>query len=313
MSFSTRLNCNTLDVFTTNLFEGNQLGLVHIPHGQPLTQAQKQAIAVEYNYSETVFLHDRSPNAASATYDAQIFTPKSELPFAGHPTIGTAVWIFENLETNNDEITINLKAGAVTARFDRASGIAIAEIPQALNIHKDTIPWERVAAVQPSLFKASAEVKRSATPISSIVKGMNFALINLTAQPDLLSTIVVTKDTIPRASDLDPDSDPNLLGNVFYFIRPDTGDDITRIQQRMMAIELEDPATGSASAALTGYLALQKGQAGIHKFEIDQGVEMGRASKIFVDITVGKYGKEIDKIELKGQAIEVMKGTLRIM
>ncbi|KAK5945851.1 hypothetical protein PMZ80_003059 [Knufia obscura] len=308
-----RLNYNTLDVFTTKLFTGNQLGLIHVSTGTTLTQEQKQRIAKEFNYSESVFLYERRADSAPATYDAQIFLPTAEIPFAGHPTIGTAVWIFENLEKNRDEITINLKAGPVPIKYDRALGTATAAIPHNVRVHSEQIPWNRVVECQPGLASATTPLSGSSIPLVSIVSGVNFALVDLTAQPDLLANVVITKDDIAKAEDLDEGWQDGLLGNVSYYIKPDQGDGIIRIRKRMMAINLEDPATGAACSALAAYLALQKGGKGErYKFEIEQGVEMGRPSMIFVDVVLKEDGKSVEMVELKGQAVEVMSGSIRI-
>lgn len=304
------LKYNTLDVFTTEPFKGNQLGLVHLPSNSTLIQEQKQALAIEFNYSETVILHH--PEKYEGVYDAQIFTPKSELPFAGHPTIGTAVFIFQELEKERDEILINLKAGAVKCKYDRETGVASAAIPHDVRVHQKTFSWDRVLEVQTVLEDVKG-LEGLKVPVSSIVPGVSFALVDLSAQPELLGKVRVTKDDIATSSDLDEGWQHGLTGDVFYAIVSKPEDDVIRIKQRVMVIELEDPATGAASGALTAYLALQKGGCGkSYKFEIDQGVEMGRASKIFVDVTLDQTGKGIENIELKGQAVEVMQGILKM-
>lgn len=307
-----RLSYSTLDVFTTQLFTGNQLGLIHVPIDSTLTQDQKQRIAKEFNYSESVFLYERASDSSTATYKAQIFLPTAEIPFAGHPTIGTAVWIFENLEKDRDEITINLKAGPVPVKYERGTGVATAAIPHNVRIHSKQVPWIRVAESQPGLSGATNPLSNSSVPLASIVSGVNFALVDLTSQPELLDKVVTTKDDIPKAEDLDEGWQHGLLGNVFYYAKPDLGDGVTRIRQRVMVINLEDPATGAACSALAAYLTLQKGGNGErYRFEIEQGVEMGRASMIFVDVVLKQDGKSVDRIELKGQAVEVMSGSLR--
>lgn len=302
------LKYNTLDVFTTQPFSGNQLGLVHAPASLP--QETKQLIAIEFNYSETVILHQPEDSARKpGVYSAQIFTPKSELPFAGHPTIGTAVWIFDNLAKDRDTITINLKAGPVEARYDRATGIATAAIPHNVHVHTKGASWGRVAWSQKALADA---VLADQVPIVSPVDGMVFALVDLSQRPELLQKVIVTKDDIPEKENTDAGWGSGLLGNDFYVIDSEK-DGVLKIRQRVMVIDLEDPATGAASVTLAAYLSLQRGGSGkSYKFEIDQGIEMGRASKIFVDVRLREDGKAIDTIELSGQAVEVMSGELRV-
>lgn len=150
---------------------------------------------------------------------------------------------------------------------------------------------------------------------------MNFALVDLSAAPELLAKVVPTKNDIPGAADLDgveageegrKVAEAGLFGNVFYHIVP-REDGVIEVKQRVMVIDLEDPATGAASATLGAYLALQRGGAGkTYKIEIEQGTEMGRESHIFVSVTLTADGKGVEKIELSGQAVEVMSGQIRI-
>ena len=316
------LKYNTLDVFTQTPFTGNQLGLVHVPASTTLSQSQKQQITKEFNYSETVFLHESSK---PGEYRAQIFTPKSELPFAGHPTIGTAVWIFENLEKDRDEIVVELKAGFVRAGFDRETGVARALVPSDVRVHEKTVGWDRVGWSQDALkLERIAEKKglfeSARVPLVSPVKGITFALVDLSQAPELLERVVVTKDDIPEQAMLDQGWESTLIGNDVYVIdgesvdRNEKGQDVTtlKIRQRVMVIDLEDPATGAASIALAGYLSLLRGgKSAVYKFEITQGVEMGRESKIFLQVKLKEDGKTIDTVELSGQAVEIMNGTLR--
>lgn len=308
---SSRLTYNTLDVFTTAAYAGNQVAIVHVPSSAKLSQSQKQAIAIEFNYSETVFLHEKTSTNATPTYDAQIFTPKSELPFAGHPTIGTAVYIFTNLEKDVDSVVINLRAGPVKATFDRASGRAKCGIPQEAHIHATQISKDKVVKVQTNLSNSQA-IKDTAVNVTSVVRGMNFALIDMSSSPEDLAHVGVTKNNVLTKDVLDEGWPSTLMGDVFYYIKPDQGDDVIRVRQRVIVIELEDPATGSASGALASFLALQRGERGrMYQFELEQGVEMGRRSVIGVEVTLSEDGKKVEKVVLTGNAVEVMEGSLK--
>lgn len=321
MAQQKKLDYNTLDVFTTTAFTGNPLGLVHLK-GENLSQEQKQKLAIEFNYSETVILHHppakgETDTGSTPAYNAQIFTPKSELPFAGHPTIGTAVWIFKNLEKDAEKITINLKAGPVIACYNKTTGVASASIPHEVRVHRSLMSWPRVVEIQRGLaaVPSSSALANTPMPLVSVVRGMNFVLVDLSPQPELLDKVVPTMSDIAKHSDLDTDFNDggNLIANVFYYEYPDheANDRVIRLRQRVMAIELEDPATGSACSALGAYLALKRGGAGrTYNFEIDQGIEMGRASKIFVEVRLSQDGKQVDTINLSGQAVEVMGGTI---
>jgi len=305
------ISYNTSDVFTDTAFTGNQLAILHVPHDFPLTQEEKQKIAIEFNYSESVFLHQPAPDAAPATYVVNIFTPESELPFAGHPTIGTASYIFENLEKQRDDISIILKAGTVKATFDRSTARAAAEIPHDFREHVARPTWDRVVASQPKLV--SATFKDTTIPIVSIVNGVNFGLIDLARQPELLDRVIVTNIDIPRIEDLDDGWKQGLVADLFYVKKPDADDGVIRVQQRMIGIGLEDAATGAASAALSAYLALSEGGSGQkYVFELEQGVQMGRRSIIGCEVILNQDGKSVKSITLSGQARAVMKGELTI-
>ena len=303
-----KLFFNTLDVFTTTHLSGNQLGLVHLPQASTLTQSQKQAIAREFNYSETVFLYERLPSDPASTYTAQIFTPVSEIPFAGHPTIGTAVWIFQNLEQGNS-ITLNVKAGPVTLSYDRATGIATASIPHNVTIHKKLIDWSKVVASQPELDVA--EFRNDKARISSIVIGMNFGLVDLSKQQELITKVKKSGLLLYATEDLDEQSVPSLHSSLYFRIEKEEGNNF-KIRQRMIWVEGEDAATGSGAASLVTYLSLKRGGKGeTYRFEVDQGVEMGRASKMFLTVTLNEAGTGIKRVELRGQAVEIMDGTFR--
>lgn len=305
------ISYNTSDVFTDTAFTGNQLAILHVPNDFPLSQEEKQKIAIEFNYSESVFLHQPSPDAAAATYVVDIFTPESEIPFAGHPTIGTASYIFQNLEKQSDEISIVLKAGIVKATFDRNTARAAAEIPHDFRQHATRLAWDRVVASQPKLL--SDTFKDTTIPIVSIVNGVSFGLIDLARQSELLDKVVVTNIDIPRTEDLDNGWDHGLIADLFYVKKPDAGDGVIRVQQRMIGIGLEDAATGAASAALSAYLALLEGGSGQkYVFELEQGVQMGRRSIIGCEVTLNADGKSVKTIILSGQARAVMKGELTI-
>lgn len=133
------LSYSTLDVFTTTQFTGNQLAVVHVPSSLPLltsvplSQEIKQNIAREFKFSETVFLHD----ALTATSNRQldIFTLKEELPFAGHPIIGTICHVCQSEEPPLKSVTLLCKAGLIVGRYDPETKLAEAEIPHDVRIH----------------------------------------------------------------------------------------------------------------------------------------------------------------------------------
>lgn len=123
----------TIDVFTQTKYQGNPLAIVKVPSTITLTQEQKQSIAREFNLSETTFLHEQPTEKLSWKVD--IFMTTAELPFAGHPTIGTACYalghaaVARNLAERNLEGEFEIKAGTVGLRYDAKERLARAEIP----------------------------------------------------------------------------------------------------------------------------------------------------------------------------------------
>jgi PhzF family phenazine biosynthesis protein len=163
----------TFDVFTQTAYLGNPLAIVHLPleNDSHLSQIQKQKIAAEFNYSETVFLHaETSPGCRKV----DIFTRFQEIPFAGHPVIGTAHYLRQYTaakeKQNVNKIRMIIKAGVVDVEFD-STGLAIAEVPHNLRIHKESVRIERILSQHPELVSLKSSLQDHCSVVSS-VKGM---------------------------------------------------------------------------------------------------------------------------------------------
>ncbi|KAJ6052779.1 hypothetical protein N7460_003313 [Penicillium canescens] len=298
----------TLDVFTETRFKGNPLAVVTIPPGIVLTQAQKQAIAREFNLSETVFVHDVENPPATGERRFDIFTPQEEIPFAGHPTIGTAFLLHPN-----GVRTLLAKVGPINIE-PAAGGALRAAIPHNVRLHQRRLPGP-----DPGSFPVSqaeiARVERLA-PLFSIVKGMTFALIELPSL-DLLGAVWVGALPELPAELLDDGWRDGWVTRRYYFVRLGTervgGRVVHRIRTRMVNQTVEDPATGSAACALSSYLSLHELEEQSVSFEITQGVEMGRASNILIDVEVGKGldgARKLEALHLGGRAVPVMSGSI---
>lgn len=324
MSYSDILNFVTLDVFTKDRYKGNPLAIVHVPRSSNLNQAQKQAVAREFNLSETVFLHDSDGKSLDRKID--IFLPNIEVPFAGHPTIGTICYIcsgINRISPLKEKLTIYTKAGPIAASFDHETKLAIASIPHKVNIHRTSVHWRSVAEVQPTLmekFKVAGpqfmapwtsrlDGSEATFPIVSIVNGMNFVLVDFPRVEGYLENLRAGHPSIDsKVTRLDEGWASSVIAPYYYVILSEQENQITRLRTRLiMSTVGEDPATGSAAAALCSYLALQRGQFS-HKYtyKIDQGVEIG------VEVTLDGSGKSVKEVLLSGTATLVMKGTLVI-
>jgi PhzF family phenazine biosynthesis protein len=125
----------TVDVFTSKPYEGNPLAIVRIPQGQIVSQQQKQTIAREFNLSESTFLHEKGGDAQEDTWTVDIFMTTKELPFAGHPTVGTACYILgktaqeRGIQDGVIKAKFHLKAGPVGLQYNVAKKTARASIP----------------------------------------------------------------------------------------------------------------------------------------------------------------------------------------
>ncbi|KAF4339386.1 phenazine biosynthesis phzC [Fusarium beomiforme] len=305
----------TLDVFTKTRYRGNPLAVVTIPADRTIpkpTQEQKQAIAREFNLSETVFIHEPRPDTdvdSDVTRRViDIFTFDTEIPFAGHPTIGAAVTLIpQGIKT------VVTKAGLIALTQTRP-GYIQAAIPHNVRRHRKTLAdLSAPVAAQISQDPVIRESELQA-PLFSIVNGMTFALIKL---PDLEHLANVQTSGVNLSPDelLDDGWKNGLLLKYYYVIngqREEDGTTVYSIRSRMMEASIEDPATGSAASALSSYLSLQHSSRGDHscRYEIDQGVEMGRESNIVVDVDVKE--SKIATVKLSGTATPVLRGHVSV-
>ncbi|KAG7440776.1 Diaminopimelate epimerase-like protein [Guyanagaster necrorhizus] len=298
----TTLLYSTLDVFTTTGFHGNPLAIVLVPSPQSsqISQQQKQNIAREFNFSETVFVYDqvKSPDSG-LTFPISIFTTAEELPFAGHPTVGTGWYLLR--KTGLDKITLRTKAGDVLVikEDDRVR----LKVPTDFKVHQ---PYTNKMLKEKQLALEDKDYVNGSTgaeAVVSIVKGMSFIMIELSSVEALGKLQQYSQHlTIPD----EHLGDWKGFGALYAFVKMSDG----TIRTRLLEGTFEDPATGSAASALGGWLGQSKGD-GNWKFDIIQGVEMGRRSEITVFVGVSQG--EIKSIELAGSAVQVMEGRLNVV
>ncbi|KAH6659411.1 hypothetical protein BKA67DRAFT_652641 [Truncatella angustata] len=314
----------TLDVFTAKRLEGNPLAVVKVPASlkDKLSQDQKQQIAKEFNLSETTFLH--LPDDSGASPDAltvDIFTIEHELPFAGHPTIGTAVLAKYHLFPSVG--TLNIKAGPIglEASNDERQFIR-AKIPHNVHLHSktlaDVIPKDQVASF-PGLSHDDAEIREAElrAPVFSIVKGMTFVLVKLESL-EQLARIGQTRLNFKATSLLDEDWAPSFVSRYYYVDqgvgKGSDGQEVRNIRTRMVELDFEDPATGSAASTLAAYLTAAEKSKSV-SFKVVQGVEMGRRSEIYVQTEADEDGEgnlKLKDLWLGGEAVIVQKGHITV-
>ena len=291
----------TLDVFTDKRFAGNPLAVVLEPDG--LDTAAMQSIAREFNLSETVFV--QPPEDRSHRAKLRIFTPARELPFAGHPTVGTAV-LLARLDGGDKprDLILEEKIGLVPCRVSPAghdAGRASFDIPR--------LPAKE--AEGPDAAAMAAALGLSAADVG--LEG--FAAARWSAGNPFTFVPVRNLDAIARCR-LDLARFDAVFGAgdhaaAFVFCR-ETAEQGNSFHARMFAPMMgvhEDPATGSAAAAFSGYLAARGSHAdGEHAVCIEQGYEMGRPS--LIELTLKISGGKLAGAAIGGGAVVVTEGTI---
>lgn len=305
---ATQLSFVTLDVFTNTRYTGNPLAIVSVPQKISLSQTQKQRIAREFNLSETVFLHEQTDEDKSESLARiDIFTSYAEIPFAGHPTVGTSNYLLGLLGVRSSQFaenvkTLRTKAGLLGISLNPAiNGVQIS-VAHNVRIHANPFAGESFAHF----------------PVVSIVKGMTFMLAQ---QPSLEELGLQTKSllgadqTAKAYQSLDSGFQEGLVISYFFVDLGVDNNGVRNLRTRSHGSR-EDPATGSAASALTSYLSLKEGKPGRYRYHLTQGVEMGQRSEIFVDVGVRERddgdGVEIEEVLLSGCAVLTMQGSLEI-
>lgn len=315
----------TLDVFTKSIFSGNPLGVVFLPSPTALTQSQKQEIAKEFNYSETIFVHPIDPQTPTQQR-IDIFTTQRELPFAGHPTIGAASWALYLSPDKSDVTTLLTKAGPIPISLRVSGDEAAALIPHDVRIHQKKFPVQELLRLHPTVkpfLDVTTRQEEEGFPVVSIVNGMTQIQVEL---PNLEALAAVGSaaggESVPavdisQGGYLDEGWGGHGLVVIYFYVR-DVTDEVTGkkvIRTRMFLQSEEDPATGSAASGLAALLVLRDGAGAagqLHRdFYIVQGVEMGRRSDIGLRVSLKSNGEGIESVELSGSSVKVARGEIR--
>ncbi|KAI0894172.1 putative phenazine biosynthesis-like protein [Annulohypoxylon nitens] len=301
----------TFDVFTTEAFLGNPLAVVFLPSNDSMTSSQKKAMAKEFNFVETIFIHPALEGSNKRPVD--IYTTQGEIEFAGHPIIGAAFCLF-NLSDAKDSTSLTLvtKAGPIEATkipFHTGGPPAVkASIPcNETHLHLKEFPIETLLKLQPGLSKYQQSLATS-FPIFNVVQGMAQVHIEL-PELDALKAVITLPSNIDPEDYLDPGWHAQRLVSYFYVDMHETIDGAQHIRTRNIYGKGEDPVTGSAACGLCARLALKSGKPGLSKYHITQGVEIGRCGDLRVDVTINADGI-IQSIMLAGTAVRVTEGQM---
>jgi trans-2,3-dihydro-3-hydroxyanthranilate isomerase len=294
----------TVDVFTDRRFGGNPLAV--FPDARGLSDDQMQALAMEFNLSETTFV--LPPDDPQHHAKVRIFTPRAELPFAGHPNVGTGYVLAQRDDNPPEHYVFEELAGLVRVHIlheaDAVSGARISA-PRALSIDVG-IPTDIVAACA-GLSEEDIATMAHAPLVASV--GTPFVIAEVAsvaalsrASPD----IAAFRDAAERF--------PEVATRFSLHLYARRGGDATQLAARMFAPLggiLEDPATGSANAALAALLtSLAPGENADLSYEILQGVEMGRPSQIIASARKTAEGPVLATVE--GSCVNVLRGSVEL-
>jgi trans-2,3-dihydro-3-hydroxyanthranilate isomerase len=294
-----------LDVFTKAPLTGNPLAV--FPDGRGLTDTQMQAIAREMNLSETTFILPREPKVeAEEGKRVRIFTVEEELPFAGHPTLGTALYLHSTAASAADEISLDLNVGKIDIRFrpdikvkiNRVGGNVFGEMRQRDPEFSRTLPRDELAAA----LRGGADQIASEWPSQIVSTGLPFAVVPIrdlnaltNLKPDLVQVSALLEGTGARFC---------------YFIAPAEGQNWGQVRARMFFYGGEDPATGSAAGCAVSWIVRHGLAKSDEQIVIHQGGEARRPSEIFVRAT--RDGDKVTNVRVGGYAAEVLRGTLTL-
>ncbi|MBI1808676.1 MAG: PhzF family phenazine biosynthesis protein [Gemmatimonadetes bacterium] len=295
----------TLDVFTSAVFGGNQLAV--FPDARGIPEEQLIAITREFNYSETTFCYPPADAAHAAR--VRIFTPGAEVPFAGHPTVGTAIAL----------VALG-KAGAPHGESHVVLEEGVGPVPVKV-VLDGTSAWAQFAVAKLPEIGPAAPSRSMFAKILGLetddVLGAPYAPQAVSCGLPFLMVGVKSLDALARARVRYDRWETTLKSSwapdLFVFARdPETGPTHFRARCFVPSMAVpEDPATGSANASFAGFLAMrERARDGAFRWTVDQGVEMGRPSRI--EIEADKSGGAITAIRVGGSAVRVMEGVLRV-
>jgi trans-2,3-dihydro-3-hydroxyanthranilate isomerase len=289
-----RLAMAQWDVFSTNPLEGNSLAVFF--DGRGVSEAEMQSIAKDMNLSETTFVCPRHPaTERERGVRVRIFTVHEELPFAGHPTLGTAFAL--RRESGAKEVTLELNVGKVPVRFEEAPGEpAFGEMTQV--DPKFGMQHDREAVARATGL--GVEDFDPALPIETVSTGLSFTVTPLKS----LAVIQKLRVDSNRAAEYPERTE----GKFLYFVARETVDPAARLHARMPFYGAEDPATGSAAGCAAAWMVAHGVAESDERVLIEQGIEMQRPSRIFV--RAARRDNRIVNVRVGGNAIEVMRGEV---
>lgn len=279
-----------LDVFTDRPLEGNQLAVFTDARG--LSDDEMQKLGRETNLCETTFILPRDPAIEqSEGHKVRIFTVNEELPFAGHPTLGTAWYLRQHSQA--DEVVLDLKVGKVPVRFESRDGVDFGEMRQVdpkfgkVHLHADVA---KVLGIPVSHLDESL-------PIQSVSTGMWFTVVPFRSLSSLQNLKIGWNQMAPYLQAAGQNS-------FFYFVSRETASPRATLHARMIFYNGEDPATGSAAGCCTAWAVKNGVLASDEQGLIEQGIETRRPSSIY--IRAERSGDTITNVRVGGNVVHVI-------
>jgi trans-2,3-dihydro-3-hydroxyanthranilate isomerase len=279
-----------LDVFTSQPLEGNQLAVFTDARG--LSDVEMQKLARETNLCETTFILPRDPTTERTEgHKVRIFTVNEELPFAGHPTLGTAWYLHQQAPA--DEVVLDLKVGKISVRFEQRDGFLFGEMLQAdpqfgrVHDHAD------VASV---LGVAVSELDTT-LPIQTVSTGMPFTIVPFRSLKTLQNLAIGWNQMAPYLATIGSPA-------FFYFVCRETVDPKATLHARMIFYNGEDPATGSAAGCCTAWAVKHGVLAPDMQGLIEQGMETRRPS--FLHIRASRSGDSVTNVRVGGNVVHIV-------
>ena len=297
-----QLKYQVVDVFTKTRFGGNPLAVVL--DADELTGLQMQVIAKEFNFSETSFVC--KPKDVDNTAHVRIFTPNSEMDFAGHPNVGTAYVLAQNAGDKPTKLRFEERVGIVpiTVEYDDLDNVQSTAItsPQSLKLGKEFDPAKTASAL--SIDQSDLQTDNHQPTHVSV--GANFIVVELKTR-DALARMNINSDA---ANQLVASGDPKAPKAIYAYHRCDDELDWTARMFTFRGTAYEDPATGSAGGAMAAFahhLNLPPKNGELYK--VTQGIDMCRPSAMQLQIIHQADGA---KVQIAGSSIDVMQGVLTV-
>jgi trans-2,3-dihydro-3-hydroxyanthranilate isomerase len=285
-----------IDVFARRPLEGNQLAV--FTNAEGLADREMQDIAREMRLSETTFVFSRDKNTEETKgVKTRIFTVQEELPFAGHPTLGTA-WVLRKKRDVGDKVVLDLRVGSIPVSFSMRDGELFGEMTQP----EPTWGMTHKASDVARALGVEERDLDSSSPIESVSTGVPFIMVPFRSLDNL-------RKLRPDAAKMESYA-KSVDAPLFYLISRETENSEARLHARMIFYGGEDPATGSAAGTATAWMLRHQWIRPEEQVWIEQGLEISRPSQIYA--RAGGSSFEPRSIRIGGFCTSVMHGELTL-